>query len=108
MDEKLAQMYKWLHFLLLKHLTAHLRGAASSDESHRCFFFPLSTNQGHCMLVKFTVAGLNGVNAQAHNKHYSLNIVKWPYCEDDFIFLFNTAKQAMSLAVRPEALSFPY
>lgn len=95
-----------LHFLL-KFTSTHLRGAACSDEPQCCFSSP-STNQGHCMLVKFTVAGINGVNAQAHNKHYSLNIVKWPYCEDDFIFLFNTAKQEMSLAVRPETLSFPY
>lgn len=60
-----------------------------------------ATNQGHCMLIKFTVDGLNRINAQAHNQHYSLNFVKWPSCEDDFIRLSNTAMQWMSLAVEP-------
>lgn len=33
-----------------------------------------ATNQGHCMLIKFTVDGLSRINAQAHNRHYSFNI----------------------------------
>lgn len=60
-----------------------------------------ATNQGHCMLIKFSVDGLNGLNAQAHNQRCSLNIVKWPCCEDDFILLCNAARQEMSLAVEP-------
>lgn len=66
-----------------------------------------ATNQGHCMLIKFTVDGLNRINAQAHNQRYSLNIFKWPYCEDDFILLSNTARQEGSLAVEPVSLCFP-
>lgn len=66
-----------------------------------------ATNQGHCMLIKFTVDGLNRINAQAHNQRYSLNIFKWPYCEDDLILLCNTARQDVSLAVEPVSPCFP-
>lgn len=69
------------------------------------YCFP--TNQGHCMLIKFTVDGLNRINAQAHNQHYSLNIFKWPHCDDDLILLSSTARREVSLAVEPVSPCFP-
>lgn len=71
----------WVHIWLK-------RAACSSESLLYCF----TTNQGHCMLIKFAVDGLNRIHAQAHNQCYSLNIFKWPYCEDDFIFLSNTGR----------------
>ncbi len=71
------------------------------------WLYCFATNQGHCMLIKFTVEGLNRVNAQAHNHRYSLNIFKWPHCDADLILLSNTARQDMTLAVEPVSPCFP-